>query len=330
MRRSILSLASVILALGAFSSPARDLAAQGAKVPLVGVLSPVDPTITWFAEGLREGLSELGYIEGQSIQIEYRWAQGRFERLPGLAAELVRLNVDVIVAGVTAASLAAKAATRTIPIVMVGVGDPVGVGLVGSLGRPGGNVTGTSNMTAEIVGKQLELLREVDPNVARVAVLWNPANTAFQALQLKEAEMAGQKSGIELQFLEARGLDDFDAAFAAVRREGTGSVLVLGDPLFTLHRDALARHIANDRLIAVSGIRDFAEAGGLMAYGPSYFHASKRAAVYVDKILKGAKPTELPIEQPTKFELIINLKTAKSLGLTIPPDVLVRADAVIE
>jgi putative ABC transport system substrate-binding protein len=275
-------------------------------------------------------MRELGYIEGRNLQVEYRWAHGQFERLPELAAELVRLNVDVIVTGVTAASLAAKAATQSIPIVMVAVGDPVGVGLVASLARPGGNITGTSTMNTEVVGKQLELLKDIDRNLSRVAVLWNPANSAYQALLLREAESAGRKLDLQLMLLEASGPNEFDATFAAIRRERVRALLVLADPVFSLHWDALVEGISKDRLLAVSGTREFAQAGGPLAHGPSFFAASKSAAPYVDKILKGAKPGDLPIEQSTKFELVVNLKAVKALDLTIPQSILVRADEVID
>jgi putative tryptophan/tyrosine transport system substrate-binding protein len=305
-------------------------AAQTSKVPRIGVLGPADANIPWLAQGLREGLHELGLIEGRNIRVEYRWAHGHFDRLPALAAELVRLEVDVIVSVLTAASLAAKAATGTIPIVMLGVADPVSVGLVPSIARPGGNVTGTSLMSAAIVGKQLELAKDADPNLSRMAVLWNPANPVFQTLQVRAAEAAGRASGVQLLLLEASGPDEFDAAFAAMRQAGIRTLLILGDPMFGLHRERLAGHIAKDRLIVTTGISDFAEAGALMTYTPSYRHATRRALAYADRILKGANPADLPIEQPTTFDLVVNLKTAKALGLTIPNTVLVRADEVIE
>jgi putative ABC transport system substrate-binding protein len=259
-----------------------------------------------------------------------RWAEGRFDRLPQLAAELVRLNVDVMVTAVTEASLAAKAATSTIPIVMAGVGDPVAVGLVASLARPGGNVTGTAGMSADLVGKQLELLKDIDPALSRVAVLWNPANAAFQALQVHEAETAARRTGMQLRFVEARDPSAFSDAFATIRREQVQALLILGDPVYRAHRDALAAHAMKQRLVAVSGTRAFVEAGGLAGYGPSFPDLSRRAATYVDKLLKGGKPADLPVEQPTRFELVVNLKTAKALGVTIPPTVLARADEVIE
>ena len=324
-RRDLFALTAGAVLAGTL--PAR---AQDAKVPRIGLLSPHGPTVAWVANGIREGFRELGYIEGKSIQIEERYAHGQFDRLPELASELVRRDVDVIVTVVTEASLAAKAATRTVPIVMVGVADPVGVGLVDSLARPGGNITGTSAMTAEIVGKQLQLITEIDPGVSRLAVLWNPANSAFQALQLREAEGAGPGLGVQLRFFTATAPDEFAAAFAAMRREDLRALLVLSDPLFVLHRAALADFVAKGRLAAVSGFREFAETGGLAAYGPSYFHRSKRAAVYVDRILKGAKPADLAIEQPAKFDLLVNLRTAKALGIEVPLSILARADEVIE
>jgi putative ABC transport system substrate-binding protein len=303
--------------------------AQVGSVPVIGFLSPQEPTYP-FVDGVRVGLRELGYIEGRNIRIEYRWTKGSFQQLPDLAAELVGLKVDVIVAFVTQASLAAQKATATIPVVMVGVADPVGVGLIASLARPGGNITGTSTMAAHIVTKQFELLKEIVPNASRVATLWNPANSMFQLLQLREAQVAARTTGVELQLLEARAPNDFDAAFAAIDREGTRALLILTDPLFSLYSQTLVEFLVKRRLPAITGQRIFADAGGLMAYGPNYIDSSKRAAVYVDKILKGAKPADLPVEQPTRFEFVINLKTAKALGLTIPETLLATADEVIE
>jgi putative ABC transport system substrate-binding protein len=303
--------------------------AQQPTTPVIGVLSPEGST-TSAVEGLRAGLRELGYVDGRNVRFEYRWAQGRFDRLPDLAAELVRLNVDVIIAFVTQASLAAMRATATIPVVMVGVADPVGAGLIASLSHPGGNVTGTSSVAADIVGKQLALLKEINPKHSRIAVLWNPANSVFQTLQLKEAESSARTSGVELQLLEARTPNEFDAAFAALGSDGARALLILTDPLFAIHTHELVELSANKRLAAITGVRTFAEAGGLMAYGPSYFDLYKRAAAYVDKILKGAKPADLPVEQPTKFEFVVNLKTAKILGIDLPTSLLARADEVIE
>jgi len=320
------------LALTVLVPALRAGAQQPAKMARIGYLSAATPTpeALHHLEAFRQGLRELGYVEGKSIAVEYRWAHGRFDRLPDLAAELVRVKVDVIVATVTAASLAARDATRTIPVVMVAVSDPVGSGLVDSLARPGGNITGTSAMTAELVGKQLELLKETLPKVARVAVLWNPANQVFQALQLKETEVAARALGVRLQVLEARSPGELDRAFAAMASKRPGALLVLGDPVFVSHRKRIVDLVAQRRLPAVSGLREFAEDGILMAYGPSFPAMYKRTAVFVDKILKGAKPADLPVEQPTRFELVVNLKTAKALGLSIPPSVLIRADQVIQ
>jgi putative tryptophan/tyrosine transport system substrate-binding protein len=297
------------------------------KVPRIGFLSPT--TDDSRVEAFRQGLRELGYIEGQNITIEYRWADGKFDKLPDLALELVRLKVDVVVAVVTQASLAAKKATGTIPIVMIGVSDPVGSGLVSSLARPGANITGNSSMTAEVVGKQLELLKETFPKISQIAALWNPANPIFQAIQRKESEDAARALGIRLQLMEARVPDEIDSAFAAVAKKHMRALLVLNDPVFTAHRKRIADLSAKHRLAVVSGTLEYPEVGGLMAYGPSFPDMYRRAAIYVDKILKGTKPAELPVEQPTKFELVINLKTAKQIGLTIPPNVLAKADRVI-
>jgi putative ABC transport system substrate-binding protein len=302
---------------------------QQRPVPVVGVLSPESAAVP-DVKGLREGLQELGYFEGRNIRYEYRWSDGNFEKLDDLAAELVRLKVDVLVTYVTKASLAARKATATIPIVMVGIADPVGVGLIASLARPGGNVTGTSSIAAVIAAKQLGLLKDAVPNISRYAGLWNPANIAFQKLQVKEAEGAARSLGVELQLYEAKALNEFTAAFSAIERDGIGGLLVLLDPLFINNFQALVELSMKERLATITGHRTFADAGGLMAYGPSYFDLYKRAAVYVDKILKGTKPADLPVEQATRFEFVINLKTAKMLGLTIPPGVLAIADEVIE
>ena len=298
-------------------------------MPVIGFLSPHANSVA-YVDGFPTGLQELGYAEGRNIRIEYRWAHGRFELLPELAAELVRLNVDVIVASLTQASLVAKKATATTPIVMAGVADPVAVGLIASLARPGGNITGTSGLAADIVGKQIELLKEVIPGVSHIAVLWNPANSAFQSLQVREVEVAARTAGLELQLLEARAPNEFEAAFADILKKGTPALAVLGDPLFNVYAAAIAELALKNRLPTVSAGRVFTDAGILLSYGPSYFELHKRAAVYVDKILKGAMPADLPVEQPTKFELVINLQTAKALGLTIPSMLLARADEVIE
>lgn len=278
----------------------------------------------------RDGLRDMGWIVGQNIAIEPRWAEGRFEGLPDLAAELVRLKVDVIVANVTQASLAAKRATRTIPIVMVGVGDPVGSGLVDNLARPSGNVTGPSSMLAEASGKQLALLRETIPSASLVAVLWNPANPVWQKSALREADTAARAMGLRLQLLEARGVDEFEPAFAAMTKERAGALLVPADIIFVRHAQRMAELTASHHLPAMFGFKEHVEAGGLMSYAASFVVMFRRAAAFVDKLLKGAHPSELPVEQPTQFELVINLKTANALGIKIPQPVLLRADEVIQ
>ena len=278
----------------------------------------------------QQGLRDLGWVEGQNIAIEYRWAEGRFDRLPDLAADLVRLKVHVIIASTTPAALAAKNATGTVPIVAVSLTHPVELGLVRSLARPGANVTGLSySVGADIFGKDLELLKEVVPRVRRVAVLSNPDSPA-RSLTTRNIKDAARSLGLQLQLLEARGPEGFDGAFAAMARERVGALLVVQDPAFIPHRARLVDLAATNRLPSIFTQREDAEAGGLMSYGPSLSDLYRRAGTYVDKILKGAKPGDLPIEQPTKFELVINLKTARALGLTVPPSLLQRADQVIE
>jgi putative tryptophan/tyrosine transport system substrate-binding protein len=330
MRHFGISGLAVVGAVTLLLWPQTAFAQGGSKTPRVGLLHAGDETPSATTSGFRQGLKDLGYSEGDNVDIEPRWAHGRLDRLNDLAAELVRLKVDVIVAVVTQPSLAAKAATRTIPVVMIGVADPVGVGLITSLARPAGNVTGTSTQQANMVAKQVELLKEVDPRMVRLGVLWNPTNTAFQKLQLAEAQSAARASGIELTLFEASTPDDFEPVFASIREGSTRALLILADPFFLLRRDHLARLAARDRLLTACGSRDFSEAGCLISYGPSYFEASRRAASYVHKILRGARPSDLPVEQPTTFHLIINAKTAKAVGLTIPPTLLARADEVIE
>jgi putative tryptophan/tyrosine transport system substrate-binding protein len=316
------------LALSFLVAPLAIRAQPPTHVPRIGVLAggatrEQDRNVKAFLEGMRA----LGYVEGQNLVVEYRGSAGQHERFPALAAELVRLQVDVLLVGPTPAALAAKDATTTIPMVMAGVGDPVGSGLVASLARPGGHVTGLSVLQPEVVGKQLEFLKAVLPTVSRVAVLWNPANA--HALLIREADVAAQALGVQLHPVEARGPEAFDGAFAAMTRAHTGALLVLGGNIAFDHRRRLAELAATHRLPTVHNIRPFVEAGGLMAYGPSTRDLRRRAAVYVDKILKGAKPADLPVEQPTKYELIINLKTAEALGLTIPPSVLFQATEIL-
>jgi len=314
---------------GAVAWPVVVPAQQPDKVPRIGFLSPSSASATHHA-AIQKGLHELGYLDGKNIVIEARFAEGKFDRLPELAEQLVKLKVDVIVAAVTQASLAAKSATKTIPIVMQGVSDPVGVGLVASLARPGGNITGTSAMSAEVVGKSLELLKEAVPKLSHVAVLWNPDNAIFQGQLLREAQIVARALGMELQPFGARSAGEIDQAFMAISGAHAGGVLVLADPILTLHRARIVNSAAQSRLPTMYGTKDYAIAGGLITYGPDYDDVYRRAATYVDKILKGAKPADLPVEQSTKFPLVLNLKTAKVLGLTIPPTLLARADEVIE
>src|SRR4029453_19150529 len=316
---------------GTAAWPLAARAQQVGKVPRIGYLLPgsASPGPLAYHDEFQRGLRELGYVEGQNIVMEERVADGKFDRLAALAAELVQLNVDVIVSVVTQASLAAKNATGTIPIVIVSVGDPVGAGLVASLARPGGNVTGNSGMTTEVIGKSLGLFEQTVPEVSPMAVLWNPDNVVYQGQILRETEVAARKLNIQLQMFGARGPDEFDRTFAAITSARAASLLVLPDPVFSAYTARIADLAGKSRLPAMYGLREHAVAGGLMAYGPNYADLYRRAASYVDKILKGVKPADLPVEQPTKFEFAINLKTARTLGLTIPPGVLAIADEVI-
>ena len=317
---------SLILALLLPSFAAE--AQQAGKVYRIGLLSPTSQALG--VQGFRAGLQALGYVEGHNIVVEHRSAEGRFDRLPELAAELVRLRVDVIVTVVTQASLAAKNATKTIPIVMLAVGDPVGAGLVASLAQPGGNVTGTSLQNVEVAGKSLELLKNAIPKLRVVAVLWNPANPVFQAQMVKETEAAARRLGIQLRMLTARDAKEIDRAFAAMSGERAEALIVIADPVFSAQRMRIAALAAIGHLPWISGPSEYVEAGGLMSYAANSSERGRRTAVYVDKILKGAKPADLPVEQPTAFELVINLKTARALGIKIPQSVLIRADRVIE
>jgi len=321
-------LLAALLLLGVLSVPLVTAAQRPGKTPRIGYLTPVAQPSR--EEHFRRALRQLGYTEGRSIHVEYRSAEGRFERLPALATELVALDVDVIVAVVTQAALAAKAATGSVPIVMLAVADPVGVGLVASLARPGGNVTGTSSVAADVVGKQLELLRDVLPAVTRVAALWNPANVTFQQRQLAEAKAAAAKLRMQLHPVEAPTAADLDRAFATIVDLRPDGLIVLGDPLFFPLNARIGALAISHRLPTVSGSREFAEGGGLVAYGPSYFEAYRGAAGYVDRILKGVRPGDLPVEQTTTFELVVNARTARTLGVTIPAPVLARADHVIQ
>ena len=325
-RRAFLAGAAALLA-----TPGAIEAQPAGKVWRIGVLSSGSPSATAMGriDAFKRGLRELGYVEGRNIVIESRWGEGKYETLPGLAAELVRLKMDVILTAAVPAIRAAKGATGTIPIVMAVVVDPVETGLVASFARPGGNITGLSVRTPELVGKQLGLLKEIVPKASRVAVLWNPGNLGNPP-QLRAAELAARTLGMRLQSLEARNPREIDSAFAAMTREAAAALVVLVDVMFIDHRTRIADLAATRRLPAVYGQLEHVESGGLMAYAPNFLDNYGRAAVFVDKILRGANPGDIPIEQSTKFELVINLKTAKALGLAIPRSVLLQADRVIE
>ena len=328
---SLLKMFSLTAAIWLLVAPLAGAAQQPAKVPRIGYLSPLSPSSdSTRIEAFRQGLRDFGYVEGQNIAIEYRYAEGKFNRLPDLAAELVRFKVDVIVVASTPGILAAKNATSTIPIVMALSADPVPTGLVSSLARPGGNITGLSLLSGELSGKRLELLKEVVPNLSRVAVLWDPVNPAT-LLQLRETEAAAQVLGVQLQPLEVRGPNpDFERAFQDTAGGQAGALITLDDLLILIHRRKIVDFAAKKRLPAMYGFRELPDAGGLMSYTANRSHLYRRAATYVDKLLKGAKPADLPVEQPTRFEFVINMKTAKALGLTIPPSILIRADQVIQ
>jgi putative ABC transport system substrate-binding protein len=323
--------AGLVLLIGLLVAPLATEAQQSGRVYRVGYLStPTRESVEHGLAAFLRTLRELGWIEGQNLIIEYRWAEGNVERLPALAAELVRHKVDVIVAPAGSAALAAKNATSSIPIVMIFASDPVEMGLVASLRRPGGNITGTTFTPGpEIFGKQLQILKEAVPHASRVAVLSNPADPSF-ALQVRQVEATARSLGIRLQHVEARGPEELNSAFAAMARERADALLVTGTSTFLAHRTRLAELAVKGRLPTMHSFRESVEAGGLMAYAVNMADFVGRSAVYVDKILKGAKPADLPIEQPTKFELIINLKAAKALGITVPQALVLRADEVIQ
>jgi len=302
------------------------------KTPRIGFLSSGSlggPRLANVQE-FQQGLRDLGYVEGQNIAIEYRWAEGKLDRLLDLAADLVRLNVDLIVVPDSASAQAAQQATQTIPIVMIGVGDPIGLGLAASFAKPGGNVTGTASWEGPgLVGKNLDLLKQVVRDLRRVAIFFVPGNPA-QARALKDAPEPASKLAIQLQPLAIRSPGDLDGAFRSAGTEHAEAVWVLGDPMFIAERSRIAALALDARLPTIFFARANVDAGGLMSYGPKFGQLYRRAATHVDKILKGAKPGDLPIEQPTNFELVVNLKTAKALGLTIPQSVLLRADDKVE
>jgi putative ABC transport system substrate-binding protein len=319
------------LALGILTAPLTAEAQQVTKVHRIGRLGSASPSSdTHLVEAFRQGLRDLGYVEGQNLVIEWRWAEGSEERLRDLAAELVRLQVEVLVAGGSSTIRAAQHATRTIPIVMTGTGDAVASGFVANLAHPGGNITGLSDLGAGLPGKRLELLKETVPQSARIAVLANPASPYYASV-MDTLTVAARALGLQLHVVELRRADELDTAFASMTQKRADALLVLSDPLL-LNRPlgrVVADLAAQHRLPAMYDWREYVDAGLLMSYGPSQLDMQRRAAVYVDKILKSAKPADLPVEQPTKFELVINLKTAQALGLTIPPTLLFRADEVI-
>jgi len=320
------------LAGGLLAAPLAAEAQQARRVYRVGYIGPTpvatlisDPTFDSF----RREMGQRGYVEGQDLVLELRSVAERPDRVSEVVGELVRLNPDIIVAVSAPVIQAARQVTRTIPIVMVGVGDPVAIGFAASLSRPGGNVTGLSQLSPELSAKRLDLLKEVVPGVSRVAILWNPTNPS-NASQLRATKLVAQALGMQLQLLEVRGSQDFESGFQAATRGRAGAVITLDDLLIYTRRTQIVALAAKNRLPAIYGWSRFAEAGGLMSYGPDFRDMYRQAAIFVDKILKGAKPGDLPIEQPAKLELVINLKTAKALGLTIPQSLLQRADQVIE
>jgi putative ABC transport system substrate-binding protein len=309
------------------------LAARAQQSPVVariGLLSPFSPsTAAVWHKAFLQGLHDLGWVEGKNISIEYRYADGREDRLPDLATDLVRLNVNVIVTTVNTDTLAAKNATRTIPIVMASAGDPVGGGLVASLARPGGNITGLSQIAPDLAGKRLQLLKEIIPRLGHVAVIWNPQGTT-SPIAWREIQLPAQELSVKLQSLPITGPDDFDKAFEDAALAHVDALIILPDPLFAGNLTRLAKLAAKNRIPSMFHLREYADHGGLIVYGVDRTDQFRHAAAYVDRILRGTTPADLPVEQPTKFELVINLKTAKALGLTIPPTLLAQADEVIE
>jgi putative ABC transport system substrate-binding protein len=305
-------------------------AQQAKKVPRIGYVDAGSPATTGHrAKAFVQGLRELGYVERENILIEYRWAEGNVGSLPLLVEDVVRLRVDVIVSSATPAIGFAKEQTTTIPIVMAGVTAPVEVGFVASLSRPAGNITGLTHLAPDLTGKRFELLKELLPRLSRVAVLWNP-NQPGQLAAFKDAQVAAQALKVTVMSLEARNGEEIERVLSSVGKERAEALFELPDPLIFFNRKLIAEFAARHRLPSMYSFREYVEAGGLISYGTSFLDLFRRAATFVDKILKGAKPADLPIEQPTKFELVINLKTAKQIGLTIPPNVLARADKVIK
>jgi putative ABC transport system substrate-binding protein len=319
-----------VTGLGAMLAAPLAAEAQRSPVPRIGYLGNSSPSLEPdLVDAFRQGLREYGYTEGQNISIEYRWAEGRYERFPALVADLVRLKVDVIVTAGTPGTLAAKKATKTIPIVIAVAGDAVGAGLVESLPRPGGNVTGSTTIVQELEGKRLELLKEVIPRLSRVAILTNPANP-LDPIVLKQTQLAASALHLKLDIVGVKHVAELDGAFATISRDRPDALVLLADRFLLAERVRIVELAEQRRLPTMYPYREMVKAGGLMSYSPSYPDLFRRAASFVDKILKGAKPADIPVEQPTKYELVINVKTAKALGLTIPPSLLLRADQVIE
>jgi putative ABC transport system substrate-binding protein len=324
----------LVLALiaGALAAPVASFAQQPAKIARVGFLYPGFPDGVGSVglRALRDGLHELGYVEGKNLQLELRWGEGKIERLPALAAELVQLKVDVIVAATSPSVVAARQATRTIPIVMPTSSDPAGDGLVASLAHPGGNITGLSIMSPELGEKRIQLLKELFPRVSHpMAVLWNPDYVGMRA-RFEQARVAAPAVGLTVRSVEVRDTRELDAAFEAITREHPEALLLLVDPFTFSQRSRIVEFAAEQRIPAMYETSDFVDVGGLISYGPIVADQYRRAAAYVDKILRGAKPADLPIEQPTKFELAINMRAAKALGIKFPESILLRADKVIE
>jgi ABC-type uncharacterized transport system substrate-binding protein len=305
-------------------------ASAQSKIPRIGFMGNSTAALEAnLVDAFREGLREHGYEEGRNIVIEYRWADGKYDQFPALVAELIAAKVDAIVTAGTPAALAVKRATTTVPLVMVAVGDPVGTGLVPSLARPGGNLTGLSSIAPDLEGKRLQLLREVVPALSHVAMFINSLNS-FHVSSMRQARAAAQAMGIKLQLHDIRKSEDLDDAFAAIRKERPDALLILADRVFLHNRERMMDFTKEQRLPNVNAYKELVEVGGLMSYGPSYEDMHKRAAIYIDKILKGAKPADLPIEQPSKFTFIVNLKAAKALGVTVPSQLLGLADQLIE
>ena len=321
----------VVLLGGAITAP-RTLRAQQKAMPVIGFLGAASPGPSApYVAAFQQGLSETGYVEGQNLAIEYRWAEGRYDALPALAADLVGRKVDVIVAsGGPLSALAAKSATSTIPIVFSGVSDPVANGLVASLARPGGNVTGFSPFGFELMPKRLELLTELVPEAKLIAFLMNPNSTLRAEELISNVREAARTKGVQLDILKAGSESEIDAAFATLVQRHTGALLVFLDPFFTIRREQIVALASRHAVPAIYPSRDFAASGGLASYGPSFIWIWRQVGTYAGRILKGEKPADLPVQQPTKFELVVNLKTAKELGLTVPPSILARADEVIE